>query len=261
MTLRDTQATFYGAISKPPGSESESRAVALLKNTGTMTPLQRLDIYRNTGLASKIKALKQIYPACESILGERLFRNLTRNYVNENASLCNDLNTYGDQFSVFIESAVNEHDELSEFIYLNDLCRLEWLWHKAYYQKNDSTFDFESFALYSQKPDEISLELSYSLEVMVSSYPIHDICRQHHDKQLESSIEGLNEVEHLCIYRQNFTPKIEKISESYFSLLSACQQRRTLEDLASDDNLSASLEALPEMISKGWICGFTHHEK
>jgi len=261
MSLRDTQAVFFDAISKADGNASQESAVALIKSTGQLSPQQRLAIYRNTGLASRIKAIQQIYPVCESILGMRVFRKLAHDYVSKYPSYSNDLNSYGERFSVFMGHAVQTHSGLDQFNYLQDLCTLEWLWHKVYYQDDDSTFDFEVFAVHSQSPDQIVLTLSHSLEIMETNYPIHLIWQQHRDQQLQSAVEGLSKTDYLCIYRQGFVPKIVKISQPYFALLSACRQGKTLAEIALDKQLSMALQDLPKMITKGWVCGFTHHDQ
>jgi len=259
MSLREMQATFYGAISKPPGNKAEIFAIELIKKAGQLSPLQRLDIYRNTGLASKIKALQQIYPICKSILGEQAFSNLAYQYAIDNPSFSNDLNIYGEIFSTFIYDVVQENTELNEFVYLSDLCRLEWFWHKVYYQDNDSLFDVEAFTRHSHKAENINLNISNSLEVLASNYPVHLIWQQHRHQQAQSLVKGLDEAEYLCIYRQDFIARIEKISKPQFELINACRQGQTLEELALDEMLSKAMQTLPEMIKQGWICGFTHH--
>ncbi len=261
MSLRNTQAVFYDAISKPAGDDSEVLAVELIKKTGNLSALQRLDIYRNTSLVSKISALQQIYPVCESILGSRVFKNLAYDYAMQQASYSNDLNGYGALFAAFIDNALQTHHELVGFNYLHDLCTLEWLWHKAYYQANDSVFDFVAFALHSDKPAEVSLNISYSLEIMTSDYPVHLIWQQYRDQNMHASVAGLDETEYLCIYRHDFIPKIEKINQAEFALLNACRQGRTLEDMASDEALLVALSLMPEMIKRAWICGFNHHSE
>lgn len=257
MPLRNTQRVFYQAISTSTTSCND--AIDLIKKTEGLSPQKRLDIYRNTMLSSKIKALQQIYPVCESILGTRLFNRLANDYTLDHASHSNDLNLYGEKFADAIDEAVQIYRELAEFQYLYDLCQLEWLWHKVYFQQNDQPFDFDAFKHYSQTPHQVSLSLSYSVETMITNYPIHLIWQQHCEQKAEDSVTGLEEVEYLCISRQEFMPKITTISKAQFALLNACNQGDSLAEMAIDTELSTVLHALPEMIKLGWISGFTYH--
>ena len=258
MTLREIQRQFYHSISRSRGEQSNGELDSLIKTTGQLSPQQRIDIYRNTGISSRVKALQQIYPVCELILGKRTFNRIAYEYAINTPSISNDLNIYGEMFASMLDKTVQTHNDLAEFSYLYDLSKLEWLWHKVYYQENDDQFDFDAFELHSQKPDEITLTLSHSLELMSTHHPIHLIWQQHRDKKIKTSVVGLNELEYLCIYRKEFIPKITKINKSHFDLLTACHQRKTLGDIALDSGLSAGLHALPELIKHGWICGFTH---
>ncbi|MFT6898560.1 MAG: hypothetical protein ACJA13_002982 [Paraglaciecola sp.] len=262
MTLREIQRQFYHSIlSSPIGEQSNSELDCLIKTAGQLSPQQRIDIYRNTGISSRIKALQQIYPACELILGKRTFNRIAYEYAINTPSISNDLNTYGEMFASMLDKTVQTHNELAEFSYLCDLGKLEWLWHKVYYQENDNQFDFDVFAVHSQKPDEIILTLSHSVELMVTHHPIHFIWQQHRDRAIQTEVIGLNEPDYLCIYRKDFIPKVTKINKAYFSLLTACRQGRTLGYIALAPELSVGLQALPELIKQGWICGFTTHNK
>lgn len=261
MTLRETQRLFSHSISSPIGGYIESENVDFVKQTGQLSRQQRLDIYRNTGISTRIKALQQVYPVCESILGEKTFQRLAYDYAINTRSLSHDLNIYGENFKNTLEKAIQMHGELAEFIYLSDLSKLEWLWHNVYFQENDEKFDFKSFAFHSQKPDELILTLSHSLELMSTHYPIHLIWQQHREKNMKAEVIGLNDPDYLCIYRQDFIPIITKIHKSHFALLSACRDGKTLADIALDIELSVGLQALPELIKQGWICGFTHDSK
>ena len=51
-----------------------------LVEDGRLTSEARIAIYRNNTKAVRINALKQIYPICLAILGERCFRSFVRDH-------------------------------------------------------------------------------------------------------------------------------------------------------------------------------------
>ena len=227
----------------------------LIRKSGGMLPLDRMAVYKSTGLNAKVSALRQIYPVCEKILGVGVFKHITQAYAKKHASLHYDLNLYGDGFASFIGN-VNQLKKAGGFEYLEDLCVLEYCWHAVYYEKNDLPFDFEAFAEKCDSPDSIVFELSYSLKLLTSEYPVEKIwCEHQHDKTL-ATIDSLNGNVFLCVFRQNFKPTIEVLSQPYYEFLKACMNGMSLGMMAEKTEIAGVLPELSMMIQKGWISGF-----
>ncbi len=258
MSLLDTQKQFSDALISTDWQDRKHPAEKLIKSTDLLSSRQRLAIYRNTGLTARINVLKQIYPVCESIMGARSFNNLAHDYALESIPRSPDLNLYGGNFAEFVDK-MQQIVILGEYQYLKDLCWLEWLWHAVYYRENDQPFDFDAFEKYSDQPEKVHLTLSHALEIMSSDHPVHLIWKQHRTEQTDLSVAGLQEPEYLCIYRDEFIPKVDKISWPVFELLEACRRGDSLQKLSSNSKLSSAMQELPALIERGWISGFNYH--
>lgn len=257
MKTTATQAIFSDAILADDenwGSKA-SMMGQLVRQTGSLTPQERVEIYRGTGLSARISALKQIYPVCAKILGESAFEHVAKSYVKEYPSKHYDLNLYGDCFAEYINE-VKQFKKVGDLEYLNDLCLLEYYWHTVYYQENDNPFDFKKFEKYCDNANDIVLELSHSLRLLSTEYPVEKIWLGHQRDKTLFSVEGLGQKEYLCIYRKGFKPTTEVISRPYFEFLQACERGVSLAEVADNQLLIDMLPDIPILIQKGWVTGF-----
>ncbi len=237
----------------PPGAPAERQAAAcaLLDPGGSLEPGQRLSIYRRNISGALLAALESVYPVCRQILGEGNFAALTRDFAWRHPSRGPDLNRYGEALPEFLGSALSRHPASAELVYLPDLARLEWLWHRVHYSADDPAFDFAAFAAASgQHPERIRFRLSHSLGLQSSPYPVLEIWRRHREGSDTRTVAALNASQHLCIWRQGLEPRVAAIDADCLRLLQQCGAGLGLAELTNT-------ERLPELIAQGWICGFT----
>jgi len=257
MRLKRLQQTFCTALAARHGSREAKAALLLIRAGGRMTTEQRLAIYRRTGLHARLSALQAIFPVCRTILGPRTFDTLARDYAAEYPSRQTDLNKDGEHFAAFAEDVVQRTEALHPFLYLADLARLEWLWHAVYYRPDDPLFDAPLFARQSAHADELVPTLSHSLELMRSDYPVHRIWSLHRERHPPARVDGLMQTEYVCIHRRDFEPVVAPISRARHALLQAARDGRSLGDMATEPHLADEIAALPALIERGWIIGFT----
>lgn len=260
MSLKNTQQLFSDALLTANPDVSHHPVESLIRTTGDLSAKQRLDIYRSTGVTAQINALKQIYSVCEQVVGKRAFASMSRNYALAHPSHSPDLNVYGDSFNEYVDKVQREHG-YTDFYYLKDLCSLERLWHNAYYAEDDAAFDFIAFQAEYSKGAEVMLKLSHSLTLMKTEYPVHLIWQQHVDQQQKSVVKSTQEIYFICIYRDEFQPKVEVINDSCFYFLLACQHEMSLQDIAMDEQCLSAMNVIPDFIERGWISGFSSQEK
>src|SRR5258708_15649257 len=104
--LRPTQKWIYGAITRPgPDEPALKGASRLIIPSQTLTPEQRLGIYRDMYLSRMYDALASDYPYVEHFLGDRGFYLLIAAYVEKCPSRSYTLNRLGDQFPEFIAAS------------------------------------------------------------------------------------------------------------------------------------------------------------
>jgi len=98
-----------------------SRAPGLIRPSRTLTPLERLDIYRGMYELRLTEALRTDYPGLAHLLGEELFEELARLYIRACPSRSYTLNRLGDHLPAFLDDV----DGLPRPRLVRDLARLE----------------------------------------------------------------------------------------------------------------------------------------
>lgn len=221
----------------------------------------QLSIYRSNINGAYQKVLGQVYPACKNILGEDYFNQLCRSYRFEHPSREADLNVYGEQFSSFINKQLKTQVELVDFEYLVDLALLEWSWHASYFAINDKAFDFTQLAaIDGEDQDNIVFDLSYSLSIHATIYPILEMWQANRnvpDKNQEFSMPESEK--YFCIARNNYEVLINELNEYQFVLLQSIGNRFSMAQLTEQKKIynGNMQEQLLLFIQKGWVTGFS----
>ncbi len=87
------------------------------------------NIYRNGYFRSTIDTLVSNYPAVHALLGDELFRHLSKQFVAQFPPAFGSLVGYGDEFAMFLDDA----DISRQLPYLPDMARLDRGWLKVFF--------------------------------------------------------------------------------------------------------------------------------
>lgn len=271
---RELQNLFTAGLISDEGSQALLDQLAI---TGQVLPDEALSIYRSSSRAACINALKQVYPVCHALLGERSFRALSRDYLTLRPSSGADLNQYGEAFPEILMAFVAGLDKQTAgalpggLAYLPDLARLEWAWQRSYFATTAPAGEWMSFAapefvtLSEQSAQVLMFVLDPTLTTLSSDWPIQTIWDAHHQADPEPELSevdvstALQQRACLLVRRRGFTPEVVSISDAFFELLNRVQ---------SNDPNRGSLAALAESgfdrilataVQKAWIVGFRIH--
>ncbi len=231
MMLPSIQRQMAAALK--PGIARAAISDSLDTLTGT------LSVHRRTVSGTIVRALQHVYPVCLEIIGGTCFEHLALAYWAEYPSRTPDLAEYGAHFSRFIRPrlATTAFEGLE---YLEDLARLEWLCHLSSRSPDRPHFDWSMLARVSaQRQAEARLELCPSLSVLQSAFPLVALWHG------RTAFAGSSCV---VVTRPEYRVKVESISLQELTLLTRIQERAALVHLPEQD-------ALPALISKGWIVG------
>lgn len=131
--LRDLQKWLQAFIVEPGGAQAAlaageaaagfeaGAAERLIKPSATLSPAERLMIYRRMYLLRMEEALEIDYPAVRHFLGRKRFFELVAEYVQAHPSHSYTLDHLGDHFPAFVAGA----RFLPKRAFLGDLARLE----------------------------------------------------------------------------------------------------------------------------------------
>lgn len=250
-SLQLLQERFVGQLVKPA---KENDFIASLVPSLKLQPEQQLAIYQTNMRSALQNTLAQIYPVCRKIVGENYFKQLARQYINEQPSKNANLNCYGENLSSLIKMQCQQRDELTDFSYLSDLAQLEWFYHALYYAAEGERFDLALFSQLSPEQQEsCSFLLAPQLRFIKSEHPILSIWQMNQSEELPSSVP--NKAENGCIFREHNQLKIIVIDDDIYQLLESIAAGHTLTQLSQTTPISY----LPKFIQSGWITDFKIH--
>jgi hypothetical protein len=193
MNLSDYQKAFIDALSgkgKVPSWKVQSAQ--------TVDVSTRFQIYRDSFLGNHFKALSNIYPSTERLVGKDYFNALGEDYLAQANSDMMMLDNIGKNFSTFLVA----HPSKNDLPYLADFVALEWLWHEVLQGK--------------------SLAFSQHSCLFSSSYPLLELwkCAQE-DYQGDFSVSFSQEMEYLLLFQQDHAVHLKKITREMFESFNA----------------------------------------
>ena len=222
-----------------------------------------LGIYRNNVAGGRAKALAVAYPACAQILGAECFEGFARRFSESTPARQPDLNLYGEGFADFVDERVTVLDGFSDYAYLGDLARLEWLCHVAYYADDVAPFDFVQLARFAGGAGEsLRLELGDSVALLRSDYPVMTIREINLGNGDAQSVSSEDCPQFFVVWRDQFRACVERVDKNIFDLLTALEAGLTLGEIADQHPDAAAVlsEAVPRLIQRGWIAGIADRE-
>lgn len=249
-SLPDIQCEFWQALSGANSSIFES-----ILSDEKFVATDRVNVYRETAKSLHISVLASVYTACNKILGEDYFKLIAKHYYANYPSTSPNLNDYGEQFPSYLSMLLNYRYELKDFSYLSELAKLEWCIQKSHYSRDDKQLDIvefqQQFDLYG---GEVKFYLVSSIELLATCYPVTEIWQLH---QQDNNIDKVNvseQLAYICIYRDGYEVKLEKIEHHVYKLMMAVIRNESLSVIAEHFPSSEVLNAaLVFVMSKQWL--------
>lgn len=278
--IKDWQLNFYRGIFEPTKSHINN-CCDDIQQTSQLSAESRLAIYRNSILGGITSGLMGIYPVCTRLVGESFFSHMVSGYLRQYPSNSPDVGQYGESLADYLDHFLVAVNQQQELIYLPDVARLEWLWHKAFNAPDiGSTAEGESTTVDESKvmpltelanihPDnhgQLIFKLLPSLGLLSSRYPIDKIWRINQapmgsgDEKHEEEIELSEDEREFVIWRSaDFAMHIEKIAiPGGLAFLNDVQQGMPFAQIAANNYSSPVEELLPHFLQSGLIVGFNH---
>ena len=185
-----------------------------------LAPGERLNIYRNTFLASLTSALRISFPAVHKLVGAEFFDGMARCFIEAEPPLSADLYLYGAGFADFLA----RFSPAASLAYLADVARLEWAVNCALHAANLPPLAPECFAAVAQAdPTRLVLASQPSLTLLRSEYPSDAIWRAvlAEDDDALSTIDLWEGPCSLLVERDAEGVAVSRIKESEWRFLSS----------------------------------------
>ena len=147
-----------------------------------------------------------------------------------------------------------------EYSYLADLARLEFMVHAAYYADPEPEFDFELFEQRVLNEEQVCFQLSPSLGLLASAYPIHQIWLHNRPelniRQQNHEIRARTDTQYLLVYRDEYIPVVVSVKAHEYQLLEAFANEHSLQDVVEQIDFDID-SVLPGLIANRWITGIS----
>lgn len=250
--LQQHQSEFTSALISQQDDDNDFGSKII--KSSKIDPRRALDIYRNNTCGARIDALAVVYPVCNMILGNEVFRSIAREYVLSDNDGQSDLNHYGELFNRHFQLLLNTGRLPEEYMYLADLAKLEFIIHGAYYTENDPGFNFHLFEQKINNEESFYLKTSVSLGLLKSAYPIYEIWLNNKNHQTTKNICAIEDTQYLLVHRDSFKPIVNPVDKYEYALLDACINDIIFQEIV--ENSEYDIDAvLPKLITNKWIVG------
>ena len=257
--LRQLQTLFIDAVfDGPDNNPAIAQLGQYLTHNPRLTAEQQITIYRDSVMGGMTSALSQIYPVCNKLVGDDFFEFMASQFIYRSESLSPDLGDYGEHFADFI----SHFKPATELVYLADVARLEWAWHQAFHAEDNDALNIEELSqLDAEQQTRLIFKLPPGNSLIHSDFPINKIWEVNQDDFTGNEAINLDDGSvMLLVWRQDFTMRIDSISEDQWLFLSAIKNNQSFVDICTyfADNTTVNIETLmPACVQHGWIADFT----
>jgi hypothetical protein len=178
--LRRTQEWVQGVITHPGTfEEATAKADRYVIPSKTLTPAERVGIYRGMYAARLGEALAADYPYVQQYLGEDRFQELAEQYIEKYPSRSYTLNRLGDDFPKFLHET-----NLRRRAMLHDLARVELAMTEAFDAEETPVFGPEDVAKVPPNKWETARLLTIpALRLLPVNYPIGKLISAFRDEK------------------------------------------------------------------------------
>jgi hypothetical protein len=199
-----------------------------------------LRIHRNNVFSSLLKAMRQVYPCIERLVGEECFVGLVQQYIHQFPSTMPDLRVYGEHFSEYLAA----FPAIESLPYLPAVASLEWLCHIVFFEPELPALALAKLAAIDDAQYEnIIFRLQPCCRVMSFDYPvaeIWDLCSAENER-LEN-FPLINGKQQLLVARRQHSIHIEKITREEFIFLYWLSQQIKFSEV-----VKRSLQEVPQL--------------
>jgi hypothetical protein len=223
-----------------------------------LAPEERINIYAGGYVGAILQVLREVYPVCLKLVGDRFFEAMGEYFIVRYPSVSPDLHDYGSEFSEFIKT----FPPAASLPYLGDVAHLEWLYTQAFHGSDSIEFDLNSLiALDPREWGRIQFHLQPQAFLITSIYPIHRIWEVNQpdytgDDYVDLGEGGVN----LIVWRKGLEMHIDILSDPEYFFLEKISTGSRFEAICAfclEENISDIQSLLLHSIQQGWIAAYS----
>jgi len=201
-SLLELQREFGAALSGSAGSTLAARGMA---------------VYLGNTRGNWAKALTAAYPIVQKIVGEDFFEGMAHAYARVHPSRSGDLNEFGAQLAEFVAQWPHTLD----LPYLQDVARMEWLAHRAYFAADLPAPELGRLAaLPGEQLAALPLARAPGGALLISEWPLARIWAVHQDDFIgEFDVDLRRGFERILVHRPRWRVEVRAIAPGDYRFL------------------------------------------
>jgi hypothetical protein len=206
-TLLDTQNAFMRSLLAHDDAQAAVQIIA-----DGLPSEARLNIYRNTFVATLTTALRLSYPAVHQLVGVEFFESAARVFIEATAPESAYLNEYGATFPDFLAG----FPPADSVPYLSDVARLEWAVNRALHADDAPAINLGRLSTIAPEDQNRIVFVPHpAVSLVQSPYPIDDIWRAvlAKDDEAIASIDLTSDPVRLLVHRRDSGIEVIRASE------------------------------------------------
>lgn len=229
--LAECEKWMLGCIAPSAG---EPASMKLLNPQGRVSGEERMNVYADGYKTRIMEGLGDVYDAVRHLTGERLFFELSREYIKAFPSQEYNLSRIGSRFREFLSEAAAARD----LLFLADLARLEWQVSLAFHALQAESVKPQTFAgIAPEKWGQLRFVFQQGFSVVISAYPVLELWRARKIPVSEISIRVEESPQSVMVYRQGLDVQCLEVD---------LRQARLLKELLRGTCLEEALEVFSE---------------
>jgi hypothetical protein len=169
--LREIQARFFRALTRPHGTDADASLVAWVRGDGALTAAERVDVYAHMYCARLVGGLLEDFPEVAAALGHDRFDEVAHAYLARHPSEHPSLRWAGRALAGFLAELAP--DAVPAFV--PDLARLEWARVTVFDAPDAAVLALERLrALPAERWPAFPLATVPALEALELAWPVHE---------------------------------------------------------------------------------------
>jgi hypothetical protein len=171
--------------------QDTSKAAAFTKkivNDKKVGVKKRLSIYADAYRLRIIEALASAYPILKALLGDALFDNTARGYIDNYPSTYRNMRWVGDQMAVHLQHTLPQHPIAAE------MAQFEWALSLAFDAEDTPILQLEDLAAIAPENwGDIQLKAHPSVQLLALEYNVLLVWQALNEAQTPPAVEKINE--------------------------------------------------------------------
>ena len=211
-------------------NDPDKNLLEMMIPIGNLTPKDVIKVYSTDYKYRMLETMQANYEALWMVLGDEQFEEIVFEFIQESPSKEYDLNLYGLEFPIFLQS---KKELLEEMPFLNDLANFEIAFWKIFHSPNPPVCNRTEYS--NERILNSFFRADASMALVKFDFNIFPLFK-FKDKTLEDFFEQyepeiINNPAYYLLYKENGKVNCQTLSQAQFQFFSEINEKKSLLDV------------------------------